>query len=233
MVNNTDSKITRIAVFFDGAFFLQINSYYKHNHQVGRSFFFSGFMDYIRHKVAQVEHSKYNLCPISEAHWFKARYSANAFENRYPETHKRLEIMTSERKTEDSLVYQGVQMHYTPIHLDNETQEPIDKPVNVSFTAEAVALAAEDRFDVLVIIGGDGEFVHLVNKLNGFGKRVMVLGFNLNFESDNGYGLKKKYIRTSQGLMERCNYSIWMDRIITEGLDSNERLIMGLFNNMA
>ena len=232
MQNSNDHKITRVAVFFDGAFFLQVNSFYKHNHHVGKSFFFSGFMEYIRHKVAQLEHSKYHLCPIVEAHWFKGRYSANAFEVRYPDAQKRAEIMTSERKTEDSLVYQGVKLHYTPIHLDNETQEPLDKPVNVSFTAEGVTLAAQDRFDVIVIVSGDGEFQHMVSKINTFGKRVMTLGFNLTFETDNGYGPKKKFIRTSQVLMERSNYSVWMDRIIEEGLDTNERLVMSLFNNM-
>jgi uncharacterized LabA/DUF88 family protein len=140
--------------------------------------------------------------------------------------------MNSERKTEDSLVYQGVKLHYSPIHLDNETQEPLDKPINVAFTAEGVALAAQDRFDVMVIIGGDGEFQHLVNKVNSFGKRVMVLGFNLSFETETQYGPRKKFIRTSQILMERANYSVWMDRIIEEGLESNERLVLSLFNNM-
>jgi uncharacterized LabA/DUF88 family protein len=231
-MNNNDQKTTRIAVFFDGSFFLQINSYYKHNHSVGKSFFFSGFMEYIRHKVAQQEHSKYHMCPIVESHWFKGRYSSNAFESRYPDPQKRTEIMNSERKTEDSLVYQGVKLHYSPIHLDNETQEPLDKPINVAFTAEGVALAAQDRFDVMVIIGGDGEFQHLVNKVNSFGKRVMVLGFNLSFETETQYGPRKKFIRTSQILMERANYSVWMDRIIEEGLDANERLVLSLFNNM-
>jgi uncharacterized LabA/DUF88 family protein len=229
---NSEQKLTRIAIYFDGGFFLQINSYYKHNHSVGKSFFFSGFMDYLRHKVAQQEHSKYALCPVVESHWFKGRYSANALEARFPDSQKRVDAMNSERKTEDSLVYHGVKLHYTPIHLDAETQEPLEKSINVQFTAEAVGAAAQDRFDVLVIIGGDGEFQHLINKVNAFGKRVMVLGFNLSFESETPHGTKKKFIRTSHALMEKANYGIWMDRIIEEGIANDERLVMGLFNNL-
>jgi hypothetical protein len=60
----------------------------------------------------------------------------------------------------------------------------------------------------------------------------MVLGFNLSFETETQYGPRKKFIRTSQILMERANYSVWMDRIIEEGLESNERLVLSLFNNM-
>ena len=60
----------------------------------------------------------------------------------------------------------------------------------------------------------------------------MVLGFNLSFETETMNGPRKKFIRTSQVLMERANYSIWMDRIIEEGLDANERLVLSLFNNM-
>jgi uncharacterized LabA/DUF88 family protein len=230
---NVDTKQTRIAIYFDGAFFLQVNSFYKHNHAVGKSFFFSGFMDYIRHKVAHQEHSKYVHCPVVESLWFKGRYAANALESRFPDPQKRIDAINSERKTEDSLVYHGVKLHYFPIHLDNETQEPLDKSINVQFTAEAVAAAAQDRFDVLVIMGGDGELQHLINKINSFGKRVMVLGFNLSFEAETLYGPKRKFIRSSHALMEKANYAVWMDRIIDEGLSNDERLILGLFNNMS
>jgi hypothetical protein len=32
--------------------------------------------------------------------------------------------------------------------------------------------------------------------------------------------------------MERANYSVWMDRIIEDGLEAQERLVLSLFNNM-
>jgi uncharacterized LabA/DUF88 family protein len=223
-------KLTKIAMFIDGSFFLQVNTFYKYHHPVGKSFYYSGFLDYVRHKVAQLEHSRYNLCPVIEAHWFRGRYPTAALEARYPETQRRLEVLTNERKMEDTLIYQGIVSHYYPLQIDQETGETQDKPINVWFALEAIDLAIAKKFDVLVIVGGDGEYRHLVSKLNGLGIRVMVLGWNVTYELDTPQGFRKKYIKTSQALMDECSYPVWLDKIIDQGMETGDKLTQNMFN---
>ncbi|MEN9347773.1 MAG: hypothetical protein RLZZ77_1284 [Bacteroidota bacterium] len=223
-------KLTRIAMFIDGSFFLQVNTFYKYHHDIGKSFYYSGFLDYVRHKVAQLEHSRYNLCPVIEAHWFRGRYPTAALENRYPETQRRLEVLTNERKMEDTLIYQGIVSHYFPLQVDQETGETQDKPINVWFALEAMDLAIAKKFDVLVIVGGDSEYRHLVSKLNGLGVRVMVLGWNVQYDLDTPQGTRRRFIKTSQALMDECSYPVWIDKIIDQGMETNDRIVMNMFN---
>jgi uncharacterized LabA/DUF88 family protein len=223
-------KITRIAMFIDGSFFLQVNTFYKYHHAVGKSFYYSGFTDYVRHKVAQLEHSRYNLCQVVEAHWFRGRYPTSALEIKYPDPLKRLEIITNERKMEDTLIYQGIVSHYFPLQVDQETGETQEKPINVWFATEALAMAISKQFDVLVIIGGDSEYRHLVSKLNALGVRVMVMGWNVNYELETPNGTRSRYIKTSQALMDECTYPVWVDKIIDQGMETNDKLVMSMFH---
>jgi hypothetical protein len=224
-------KITKVAMFIDGSFFLQVNTFYKYHHYVGKSFHYSGFIDYVRHKVAQLEHSRYNLCQVVEAHWFRGRYPTSAMELKYPDPTKRLEIMTNERKMEDTLIYQGITSHYYPLQVDHETGETQERPINVWFATEALAMAAQGLFDVLVIVGGDSEYKHLAAKLSALGVRTMVLGWNITYEADTQNGFRSRYIKTSQALIDECTYPVWLDKIIDQGLEDADRLIQNLFHN--
>lgn len=223
-------KLTRIAMFIDGSFFLQVNTYYKYHHNVGKSFYYSGFTDYVRHKVAQLEHSRYNLCQMVEAHWFRGRYPTSALEQRYADTQRRLEVLTNERKMEDTLIYQGIVSHYYPLQIDSETGEASEKSLDTWFALEALDLTVARKFDVVVIVGGDSNYHHLVSKLNGLGVRVMVLGWNLQYETDSPNGPRRRYIKTSQLLMDECSYPVWLDRIIDQGVDSGDKIVMNMFN---
>lgn len=223
-------KLTRVAMFIDGSFFLQVNTYYKYHHAIGKSFYYSGFTDYVRHKVAQLEHSRYNLCQVVEAHWFRGRYPTTALETRYPDPQRRLEVLTNERKMEDTLIYQGIVSHYYPLQIDQETGEANEKSIDTWFALEALDLAIARKFDVVVIVGGDSNYHHLVSKLNGIGVRVLVMGWNIQYEVDTPTGVRRKYIKTSNALMEECSYPVWLDRIIDQGMESNDKLVMNMFN---
>lgn len=217
-------------MFIDGSFFLQVNTFYKYHHHVGKSFYYAGFTDYVRHKVAQLEHSRYNLCQVVEAHWFRGRYPTSALETRYPDSQRRLEVLTNERKMEDTLIYQGIVSHYFPLQVDSETGEASEKSLDTWFALEALDLTVARKFDVVVIIGGDSNYHHLVAKMNGLGVRVMVLGWNIQYESETPTGLRKRYIKTSHALMDECSYPVWLDKIIDQGVESNDKLVMNMFN---
>lgn len=217
-------------MFIDGSFFLQVNTYYKYHHEVGKSFYYAGFTDYVRHKVAQLEHSRYNLCQVVEAHWFRGRFPTVSLENRYPDPARRLEVLTNERKMEDTLIYQGIISHYYPLQVDQETGEPGEKSIDVWFALEALDLSMVRKFDVVVIIGGDSNYHHLVSKLNGIGVRVMVLGWNVQYEAESSTGMRKRYIKTSSLLMDECSYPVWIDKIIDQGVETEDKLVLNMFN---
>lgn len=223
-------KMTRVAMFIDGSFFLQVNTYYKYQSSLGKSFYYSGFTDYVRHKVAQLEHSRYNLCQVTEAHWFRGRFPTASLEVKYPDPQRRLEVLTNERKMEDTLIYQGITSHYYPLQVDQDTGEASEKSITTWLAAETLDICVKGGHDVAVIVAGDGEYRHLVSKLHSHGIRVMVIGWNIQYEAETNYGTKNKYIKTSQALMDACTYPVWLDKIIDQGVEVNDRLIQNLFN---
>ena len=82
------------------------------------------------------------------------------------------------------------------------------------------------RFNVLVLIACDGDYVPLIRKLNALGTRVMVLSWDFEYTNDNG---KSMTTRTSQELLEEVTYPIAMHEIIDNRVRKNEPLINGLF----
>jgi hypothetical protein len=76
------------------------------------------------------------------------------------------DILFQERVFEDVLMYEGVTTHYLPKGRDGE------KGIDVWLALEAFEMAIYKRFDVLVLIAGDGDFVPLARKLNTLGTRA-------------------------------------------------------------
>lgn len=86
--------------------------------------------------------------------------------------------------------------------------------MNVWFALEAYELAVHKRFDVSVIVSGDGDFVPLVRKLNTLGTRVMLLAWDFDWEK-NG---ETRQTRVSQALINEVTYPVMMsDEIDSRG----------------
>lgn len=218
MTSNRDQSLTRIGVFYDGNYFFHVSNFYAYIHERKSRLNIAGLHTFIRNQVAQLEGADPRMCQIVDAHYFRGRLNASDAANNG-------NSLYYDRLFDDILSSEGVTTHYLPVKT---TQSGVryEKGIDVWLALEAFELAFYKKFNVLVLIASDGDYVPLVRKLNTLGTRVMVLSWD--FEYTNDYG-KQMTTRTSQELLEEVSYPIAMHEIIDNRIKRNEPLINNLF----
>jgi cold shock CspA family protein len=118
---------------------------------------------------------------------------------------------------------ENIVTHYLPLrYVENNTWQ--EKGIDVWLALEAYELAIYKRFDVLVLVAGDGDYVPLVRKLNTLGTQVMLISWDYSYYNENGIMSETK---TSRQLLEEVLYPIVMhERIDNEG---DSEIINSLF----
>jgi uncharacterized LabA/DUF88 family protein len=216
IVPDDKSPLVRIAVFYDGSFFMNVSNYYHYEHGRKANLTFTGFQEFIRHKVAEKEQRDGNFCQIVESHFFRGRFSLKAA--------KAANALESDRYIDQLLMWAGIVSHYYPM---NEAKSPAEeKGIDVWLALEAYDLAVHKRFDVLVLFAGDQDFVPLARKVNGIGTRVMLIAMDAQWKDKNA---KEHTIRTSQALIEEASYPIMLNQEIDSRTAKGDRIIDGLF----
>lgn len=221
---NHSTDLTRIAVFYDGAFFSKLNEYYRHTHTRRTFFDHKGFLTYLRKKVAEQENSDISLCHIVETHYFKGRFSLNAITQKAgqkePETaqKEKIRLLENDRRIDEFLMNAGIVTHYYP--MDESKTPPEEKGIDVWLALEAYDLAVHKRFDVLVLITADQDFVPLIRKVNGLGIRVFGVKVDISDANTN--------IKTSYRLLNETSYLINLSDDANTPLNT-DKLIDGIF----
>ena len=211
-----DKRLTRIGVFYDGNYFLHVSNYYNYEHIRKARISIGGLHDFIRSKVAQEEGNDIRFCQIVDAHYFRGRLTIS--EASSPNK------LLSDRLFDDVLMTEGVITHYLP--LKNRGGKLEEKGIDVWLALEAFELALYKKYNVVVLIASDGDYVPLVRKLNTLGTRVMVLSWDFEFRTDGG---KEMVTRTSQDLLEEVTYAVPMHEIIENRAKRNDPLINNIF----
>jgi len=206
------SKLFRIGVFYDGNFFFHVSNYYKYSHPRRARICISGLHKFIINEVSRREGIDPLFCHIIDAHFFRGRYSAKAAEEK--------QTLFNDRVVDDILMGEGVITHYLPIRGKSE------KGIDVWLALEAFELAVFKKFDVLVLIAGDGDFVPLVRKLNSLGTRVMVLAWDFRYTDSLQ---NERETVTSMHLLSECTYPMRMNQVIDDPARRNESIVNGLF----
>jgi uncharacterized LabA/DUF88 family protein/cold shock CspA family protein len=207
-VMQADDKLIRIGVVYDGNFFLHVSNYYLYHHGRGARISLDGLHAFVRSKVAELEGTEARYCPIIDAHYFRGRLPSKVVEER--------NRLLSERVFEDILIRQNITTHYLPI-----PEGRAEKGIDVWLALETYELAVLKRFNVIVLIAGDGDFVPLVRKLNSLGTRVMLLGWDFRYQDENG---DERETRTSQALQAECTYPLMMSSVIDAAAEGDVRV---------
>jgi cold shock CspA family protein len=205
-------KLTRIGIFYDGNFFFHVSNYYQYHHERRARISVSGLHAFVRRQVAECEGTEDVYCQIVDAHYFRGRLRAADADDR--------DLLFKERVFDDVLVREGVTTHY--LHLSREGEKGID----VWLALEAFELAIYKRFDVIVLVACDGDFLPLVRKLHTLGVRVMLLGWDFKYVDQNGID---RETRTAQVLIDEATYTVMMHPIIEDRARQRDPLINGLF----
>src|SRR5688572_16645261 len=211
-VMHADDKLIRMGVVYDGNFFLHVSNYYLYHHGRNARISLDGLHAFVRAKVAELEGTEARYCPIVDAHYFRGRLPSKVVEER--------NRLLSERVFEDILIRQNITTHYLPVSGSAE------KGIDVWLALETYELAVLKRFNVIVLIAGDGDFVPLVRKLNTLGTRVMLLGWDFRYQDENG---EERETKTSQALQNECTYPVMMSSLIDDKNAVGNAVINNLF----
>lgn len=203
-------NLLRIGVFYDGQYFYHVSNYYKHEHKIKQRISIEGLHRFIRSHVAELctsDKSDNSQCQIVDAHYFRGRMSARDA--------KDSPILFAERQFDEVLMNENVVTHYMPLKTTFAGQKQ-EKGIDVWLALEAYELAIYKRFDILVLIACDGDYVPLVRKLNTLGTRVMLLSWDFDYVDSNG---NQRSTRTSQQLLEEVTYPVSMFSLINSRID--------------
>ena len=216
MMNQMNSPLIRIGVFYDGNYFLKISDYYYFQHERKARISLEGLHEFIRHQVAEEEDVDVRLSQITDAHFFRGRLSATEARDKDRLFHDRL--------LDDILMNLGVQTHYMALKTrDGRLQE---KGIDVWLSLEALELALHKTLDVVVLIAGDSDYVPLIRKLNTVGTRVMLLNWDFKYEDFKG---ETRVTRASQQLLEQVTYPVAMHDVIDRGLQAQDEVVEAMF----
>jgi uncharacterized LabA/DUF88 family protein/cold shock CspA family protein len=207
----------RIGVFYDGNYFLHVSNFYNYVHERRSRFSIAGLHEFIRHHVAEECRSEVRLCQIVDAHFFRGRLNAR-------EASQKENQLYYDRVFDDILMLEGVTTHYLPVRSYNGQR--VEKGIDVWLALEAFELTIHKSFDVVVLIGSDGDYVPLVRKLNTLGTKVMVLGWDFEFTDENE---NKHTTKTSVDLLNEVTYPVPMHDVIEKKLRTNDPIINKLF----
>lgn len=214
-------KLIRIGVFYDGNYFWQVSNYYAYSHARKKRLSIPGLHEFIRHQVAEEEGSDVRLCQIVDSHYFRGRLNAY-------DASQRGDMIFWDRVFDDVLMNEGVNTHYMPLKNTYDGHRQQEKGIDVWLALEAYEMAVYKKFNVIVLVASDGDYVPLIRKLNTLGTRVMVLSWDFEYTTDTG----QRYVtRTSQDLLEEVTYPIAMHEIIDNRVRRNDPLINNLFVN--
>lgn len=214
---SSPKDIVRIGVFYDGNYFLHVSNYYNYVHSRRKRLNIGGMHKFIRNLIAREEGTETRYCQVTEAHYFRGRLSAQ-------EASQRGNQLYNDRVFDDILMSEGVITHYLPLRTRSGKKE--EKGIDVWLALEAFEQTFYKRFDVLVLITSDGDYVPLIRKLNSIGTKVMVVSWDFEYTDDMGRDI---VTRTSQDLIQEVTYPIPMHEIINNGLKANDPVIINLF----
>ncbi len=192
--------LTRIGIFYDGNFFNVVSNYYAFRHHRKSRISISGLHEFVRRRVAHEEHVDARLCQVVDVHYFRGRFSADEASDAGK--------LYAERVFDDVLIREGITTHYLPMG-----QSGTEKGIDVWFALEAYELAIYKRFDVCVLVACDSDYVPLVRKLNALGTRVMVLGWDFDYEDSSG---RTRTTKTSQALLSEVTYPVLVSSLIDD-----------------
>lgn len=214
-------SLVRIALFIDGGYFDEVSTFYKYQHWRGARISLEGLQKFVRNKVAELEQRDLLRCQIIECHYFRGRFPAAKVDA--------AGRLRDQAAFDDVLIKTGVTAHYLPIFWTADGA-PKEKGIDVWLSLEAYDLAVHKGYDVLALMGCDGDYVPLVRKLGSMGIRSLVLAWDFEYAFDDGTGKQiKKEVKTAQALLAASTYPVKMGELIENGLRDNDEAVQSLF----
>jgi uncharacterized LabA/DUF88 family protein/cold shock CspA family protein len=205
--------LLRIGIFYDGYYFYKVSNYYKYVHPRRARISIAGLHEFIRNESALVTGVDIKQCQIIDSHYFRGRYVSKEVNSN----------LLNERIFENILMRENIVTHYLPLKY-NEKNGLQEKGIDVWLALEAYELTLFKKFDIVVLVACDGDYVPLVRKLHTIGAPVMLISWDFTYHNVNG---NEETTKTSQQLLEEVFHPLFMHDKIDAG--AHNEFVKNLF----
>lgn len=218
------ADIITIGIFYDGGFLRHINEYYYTHHVVRSRIDLGALHEFIRQTVSKREGVAVEKTRIFDKCYFSGRYYTKVLADKANgEDEKLLKLLRRERFQEDELFHHSIQTFYLEmkdIH-GRDTEKGIDSLMSLKTYVMSTAI----RYNYVVLVTGDGDYVSLTTELRPLGCQTLLLGWDFKYVTQG----KTEETYTSRYLKEAVTCSLDMTSIIENGLKEDDPLITALF----
>ncbi|MDR2149818.1 MAG: NYN domain-containing protein [Spirochaetaceae bacterium] len=203
-----NNEKANIGLFFDGYFFYKLYKYFFIEKRL--AFNFEQFNEFIKQEVQHqfdIVPSQCDEINPNNIHLFIGGDGTSETE--------------PEKQLKRSLTALRIQLHNSPLQIRNDTESFLqEKGVDVSLTIRAVEDALDKKYNTLVLITGDADFVPLVNWSKQ--RNINVLGVYWS-NSDTNTKASQDFIDSLTGKVD----------LLSRLEDKSNRLIKVLFDEIA
>ncbi|MBX7240742.1 MAG: cold shock domain-containing protein [Bacteroidia bacterium] len=211
------NQLLKIGLYYDGNYLSNVSNYYYFQHAFKTRINIEGLHEFLIQKISELEETKKQYCKITDAHYFRGRLNAADA--------KEMNKLYPDRVIDDMLMMENVVAHYMPLVPKKDGQKE-EKGIDVLLALECLENALARKFDVLILVVCDSDYLHLVRKISALGIRVMLLSWNFHYVDD--FGIERGTF-ASWELTRACNYPMMMQEMIEEGILNGDTLVNNIF----
>lgn len=203
----------RVMVFYDGNYFKQGQLYFRYKEKRGW-FSLPELHSLLEKYVASKTKASTDVTKVVAAHYYDGRLTTNVAHG---------EQLEKERDFEMALINAGIITHYLPVtetpkpgaNADDVTYKLAQKGVDVELAIDVLDAAHEDRYDVAVIVAGDGDFVPVVRRITSLSKHALIAHFEIDPWTDDR-GINKRPTYCSRALIDASSWSLNFNQLVKD-----------------
>lgn len=203
----------KIGIFYDGNYWTTVSNYYNFIHPLKARLNVSGLHNLIASEISTSFYESDEECFVTEAHFFKNRYSAQDAKDRGNQLYY-------DRIVDDILMYEGVVPHYVPVRSGNIRNS--EKELTVALSVNAIHSVIKSDLDVVVIISSDNSYIPLLREIKSLGVTVVLVSWNFENRVDEP---NYKVGVTSNELIKESMLYLPMEEIISEGIKNKDEIV--------
>ena len=203
----------RVMVFYDGNYFKQGQLYFRYQEKRGW-FSLPELHSLFEKYVASKTKASSDVTKVVAAHYYDGRVTTNVAD---------ADQLEKERDFEMALIDAGIIPHYLSV---SETPKPgatteevtyklAQKGVDVELAIDVLDCAHSNRYDVAVLVTGDGDFVPLVRRITSLNKHAVIAHFDIAPWTDDR-GIQHRPTYCSRGLIVAASWCLNFNLLVKQ-----------------
>lgn len=203
----------RVMVFYDGDFFKKGQLYFRYKEKRGW-FSLPQLHDFFEAYVAAKCKAPTDVVKVVAAHYYDGRMTTDA---------AAADQLEKDRKFEMALMEAGIVTHYLPLSekkIEGTDEEEAkyrlaQKGVDIELAIDVLDAAHEDRYDVAILLTGDGDFVPLVRRITSLNRHALVAHFDFDSWVDDRR-VQHRPTRAAPSLVAAASWSLDFNRLVKD-----------------